>query len=220
MEFLDVPLFDDDFWKLLVRFAFNFAFVTILVRGIYYPAARRKDYLFTYFLISVLVFFICFTLKKFELGLGMALGLFALFGILRYRTDPIPIKEMTYLFVVIGLAVINALSNTKTSYAELLFTNGCIALVAYRLEKSPLLRPEQRQVLCYENIELIHAGRRDELLADVRQRTGLPIFRCEVGRIDYLRDTAILHAFYYDDGVSPPGAAREIPGPETPNSEG
>ena len=199
MEFLDVPLFDDDFWKLLVRFTFNLVFLTLIVRVIYFPNAKRKDYLFTYFVINVLVFFICFTLKKFELGLGMALGLFALFGILRYRTDPIPIKEMTYLFVVIGIAVINSLSNTKTSYAELVFTNLGIAVVALALERSPLLRAEQRQVIQYENIALIHTDRQAELLADVRKRTGLPISRVEIGRIDYLRDTAVVHAYYYDD---------------------
>ena len=106
--FLGVKLFDDDLWKLLFRFALNTAVMLLIVRMIYYPIARRKDYLFTYIMISILTFFICFTLKKFDLGLGMALGLFAIFGIIRYRTDPIPIKEMTYLFIIIGVSVINA----------------------------------------------------------------------------------------------------------------
>ncbi|MBT5404276.1 MAG: DUF4956 domain-containing protein, partial [Crocinitomicaceae bacterium] len=97
-----------DFWKLLFRFFMNFAVLFVIIRMIYYPIAKRKDYLFTYFLLSIIIFSICFTLKKFDLGLGMALGLFAIFGIIRYRTDPIPIKEMTYLFIVIGVSVINS----------------------------------------------------------------------------------------------------------------
>ena len=130
-EFLGIKFFDDDIYKLMFRFAIDFIAVVIIVRYIYYPSARKKEYMFTYFMISVLIFFICFTLKKFELGLGMALGLFALFGILRYRTGTIPIKEMTYLFMIIGLSVINALVNKKMSYAELAFTNVVIIGIAY-----------------------------------------------------------------------------------------
>jgi len=101
--FLGVPLFENDFWKLAFKFGMNLSVILIIVRAIYYPIAKRKDYLFTYIMISLVIFMICFTLKKFEMGMGMALGLFAIFGIIRYRTDPIPIKEMTYLFIVIGV---------------------------------------------------------------------------------------------------------------------
>ena len=104
MEFLGIPLFDDDFIKLTFRFLLNLVFTSIIIRFLYYRVSRRKDYLFTYYMISIIVFFLCFTLKKYELDLGMALGLFAIFGIIRYRTNPIPIKEMTYLFVVIGVS--------------------------------------------------------------------------------------------------------------------
>jgi hypothetical protein len=107
MEFLEIPLFDDDFYKMMVRFAINIFFLTIIIKFLYYSYSNRKDYLFTYYMIGIIVFFLCFTLKKFELDLGMALGLFAIFGIIRYRTNPIEIKEMTYLFVIIGVSVIN-----------------------------------------------------------------------------------------------------------------
>ena len=131
MEVIDIPLYDDDLVKMVIRFFINFAFLFIIVRCIYYRKYHKKDYLFTYFLISFVVFFICFTLKKFELDLGMALGLFAIFGILRYRTDQIKIREMTYLFIVIGISVINALSNKKMSYAELILCQIRVLLLLH-----------------------------------------------------------------------------------------
>ena len=114
MEFLGTPLWDsEDFLKLLVKGVFNLGIVIIIVRYIYYPATKNKDYLFTFLLISLTVFLLCVLLDSVKLQLGFALGLFAIFGIIRYRTDPIPIKEMTHLFLVIGISVVNALSNKK-----------------------------------------------------------------------------------------------------------
>ena len=198
-DFLGVDFWDNDFWKLVFRFAINTLFLLVIVRWIYYPIARRKDYLFTYVMISILTFFICFTLKKFDLGLGMALGLFAIFGIIRYRTDPIPIKEMTYLFIIIGVSVINALSNRKMSYAELAFTNGVIILATYGLEKLWLLKHETQKMIVFEKIDLIRPDRYDDLMADVSERTGLKINRIEVGKVNFLRDTATLLIYYYED---------------------
>ena len=197
MEFLEIPLYDDDMIKLIVRFTFNFVFMMLIVRYIYYPAAGKKDYLFTYFMINVLVFFICFTLKKFELELGMALGLFAIFGILRYRTDPIPIKEMTYIFVMIGIGVVNALANKKMSYTELVFTNGAITAIAFVLEKVKFLNNETKKVLTYEKIDLIAADKYPELVKDLETRTGLKINRAEIAKMDFLRDVATI-VIYYD----------------------
>ena len=152
-DFLGVSFYDKDFWKLLFKFCLNFSVVMIIVRALYYPIAKRKDYLFTYIMISTVIFMICFTLKKFEMGMGMALGLFAIFGIIRYRTDAIPIKEMTYLFIVIGVSVINALANKKMSYIELTFTNAAIIGATYALEKIWLLKHETQKNIIYENIE-------------------------------------------------------------------
>ena len=188
----------DDFLELLVRFFFNFGVALIIIRSIYYPITKRKDYLFTYLLFSVIVFFLCQLLSSVKLGLGFALGLFAIFGIIRYRTDPIPIKEMTYLFVVIGLAAINGLANKKISYAELIFTNLTIIAVTFALEKLWLVKGETRKTVVLEKIELIKPENYELLLEDLRERTGLNIHRVEIGRIDFLRDTARVRVFYYE----------------------
>ena len=199
LEFLGAPLFDPkDFWKLIVKTVFNLTVITIIVRYIYYPITKNKDYLFTYFLISLTVFLLCILLDNVKLQLGFALGLFAIFGIIRYRTDPIPIKEMTYLFLVIGISVVNALSNKKITHAELLFANFIIIFVAYGLERLWLLKHETRKNITYEKIELIVPEKREELLEDLRKRTGIDIIRVEVRRIDFLRDTANIRIFYYE----------------------
>ena len=134
--------------KLFVNFTFNFAVVAFIVRALYFPIARRKDYMFSYLLISNVIFLLCFLVNTIEIGLGLALGLFAVFTIIRYRTNPIPIKEMTYLFVVIGVSVINALA--QISYVEVLFTNLAIIILIYFLEKIWLLRYEISKTIIYE----------------------------------------------------------------------
>ncbi|MFT4523568.1 MAG: hypothetical protein ACI8ZN_002523, partial [Bacteroidia bacterium] len=140
MDFLGIPLFDDDFYKMMFRFALNMFFLSLIIRYLYFNTTRRKDYLFTYFMIGIMVFFLCFTLKKYELDLGMALGLFAIFGIIRYRTNSIDIKEMTYLFVVIGISVINSLANQKMSYAEIVGANTAIFLALFIIERKWLVK--------------------------------------------------------------------------------
>ena len=201
----DVEIFGSDFFdkkdfiELLVRSAFNFLIVGYIVRYLYYPVTKNKDYLFTYLLISVTVFFLCFLLENVKLELGFALGLFAIFGIIRYRTDPIPIKEMTYLFIVIGISVMNALVNKKISHAEVIFTNVMFIAITYGLEKIWLLKHESRKNITFEKIELILPERKEELLADLRERTGLNITRVEIRNIDFLRDTANLRIFYFED---------------------
>jgi hypothetical protein len=189
----------EDLTKLATRFAINLVFVLLIVRYVYYPVARRKDFLFTYILISIAVFLLCFMLENVKLELGFALGLFAIFGIIRYRTDPIPIKEMTYLFIIIGLSVMNALINKKISLAEMVFANSAILIAAYGLEKIWLLRHESQKIILYENIDLIQAGKRLELHADLERRTGLKINRVEIGKIDFLRDTALLLIYFFED---------------------
>lgn len=196
-DLLGVPLYDDDFLKLVVRFAINLTFLTVVVGGVYYRQSRSKDYLFTYYMLNVVVFLICFTLKKLELELGMALGLFAIFGVLRYRTDTIPIREMSYLFMVIGLAVINSLANRKVSWTELAFANLAVTALPALLESLPLLRQESREDVLYERIDLIRPENHAELIADLQQRTGLHLTRIELGQIDLLRDTVSITVFYY-----------------------
>ncbi len=200
MEFLGTPIFDaKDFFTLITKTIFNLVIITVIIRYIYYPVTKNKDYLFTYFLISLTVFLLCVLLDSVKLQLGFALGLFAIFGIIRYRTDPIPIKEMTYLFLVIGISVVNALANKKISHAELVFANLMLVFVVFGMERLWLLKPELRKNVIYEKIELIVPERRDELISDLQERTGINIIRVEVRRIDFLKDTANLRIFYYEN---------------------
>jgi len=191
-----------DFVELVIRFTFNMMVIGLIVRGLYYPITRRKDYLFSYILISGLVFLLCFLLDNVKLQIGFALGLFAIFGIIRYRTNPIPIKEMTYLFVVIGISVINALANTQVSYVELIFTNLAVIALIFLLEKIWLLKHETSKIIEYEKIDLIKPDRHNDLLNDLKSRTGLEIHRIEIGQINFLRDTVRIKIFYMDEGMS------------------
>lgn len=199
MELFGIKLVDiEDFTELFFRFVLNFGVVFILVRCLYYRVRKRKDYLFTYILISTVVFLLCFLLENVKLELGFALGLFAIFGIIRYRTFQMPIKEMTYLFLIIGISVINALANKKVSYLELGFTNLILIAVTYFLERMMVLRHESEKIINYEKIELIKPEKRTELIKDLETRTGLKINRLEIGKIDFLRDTARINIYYYE----------------------
>ena len=190
MEFLDIPLFDDDFYKMILRFFINLFFLTAIVKYIYHKNNQDKDYFFTFYAIGIVVFFLCFTLKKYELDLGMALGLFAIFGILRYRTVPLDVKEMTYLFVIIGISVINALSNKKMSYIEIITANSAIVFALYWLELYWISNFLMSKKIVYETIENIHPDNHEKLKKDLEQRLGIEIYDFEIGDINFLRDTA------------------------------
>lgn len=195
IEIIDISAF----LELLFRFALNLTVIIILVRWLYYSKTKRKDYLFTYILISSLVFLLCYLLESVSLQIGFALGLFAIFGIIRYRTNAIPIKEMTYLFMIIGISVINALTSTSTSLTDLLFTNTIIILLTFGLEKVWLLKHESSKLIVYEKINLIKSGNQEELIKDLQERTGInKINRVEVGKINFLRDICELTIFYYE----------------------
>ena len=197
MEFLDIPLFDDDFYKMLFRFCLNLAATTIIIRYLYYKKTKKRDYLFTYYMISIIVFFLCFTLKKYELDIGMALGLFAIFGIIRYRTDPIDIKEMTFLFIVIGISVINSLANKNMSYIEIISTNIAIIAAIALLESSKVLGNQFSRKIIYEKIENIKPENYHLLKEDLEDRIGLKINRICVDDVNFLKDTAKI-TIYYD----------------------
>jgi len=215
MEFLEVPLFDDDVFKLLVRFAINVFFLTIIVVFAIYPSQREREFAFTAVMMNVTVFFICFALKKLDLGIGMALGLFAIFGVLRYRTDAIRVKEMTYLFIVIGIAVINSLSNKSTSYAEVAIVNLLIfsaALLKERIVGNDPAKPtikerkaepgkQQKHTVEYDKLEWLGPEHRAELLADLRDRTGIHVLRVQIRNIDLRNSTATLTIWYDDPNV-------------------
>jgi hypothetical protein len=189
------------FLELFIRFSLNFIVIMILVRWLYYSTTRRKDYLFTYILISSVVFLLCYLLESVKLQIGFALGLFAIFGIIRYRTNAIPIREMTYLFLIIGVSVVNSLADEDTSVAEILFSNGAIIFATYGLEKLWLLKHESSKIVNYEKIDLIRPENYRELIKDLQQRTGIKkIKRVEVGKIDFLRDTCLLTIYYEEPG--------------------
>ena len=200
MELYGIDLFDlEDFSKLLFKFGINFIFLIIIVRLIYYRAKDDKDYVFTYIMFNILTFFICFLLRKVPMEMGFALGLFAVFGILRYRTEAIPIRQMTYLFIVIGISMINALSNKSVSIFEVLFTNGLITLITYLIDRLWFQTIEEKKNIVYEKIELIKPENKQELIKDLKERTGLPIHEVKVEKIDFLKDTAAVTIYYNRD---------------------
>ncbi|MCG8411080.1 MAG: DUF4956 domain-containing protein [Bacteroidales bacterium] len=186
----------DDFLELLFRFSLNFAIIFFIVRFIYYPRTLRRDFFFTFILISVVVFMMCFLLESVKLQLGFALGLFAVFGIIRYRTTTIPIKEMTYLFIVIGISVVNALVNKKISYVELAFANIAICTITYFVERLRTSESESFATITYERIELVNTQKKDELIRDLENRLSIKIHRIEIASIDYVRDTAKINVYF------------------------
>jgi hypothetical protein len=182
--------------ELIGRFALNFIVILILVRWFYFSTTRRKDFLFTYMLISSIVFLLCFLLENVMLQIGFALGLFAIFGIIRYRTHAIPIKEMTYLFLIIGISVINALANTA-SISEIIFTNLVMIFITYGLEKKWLLKHESSKSIIYEKINLILPEHHQDLIEDLQKRTGISkISRIEIGEVDFLKDVCRIIIFF------------------------
>ena len=194
-----ITWFSEDFYGLIMRFGINLFFLTLLIRVLYYSKTRRKDYLFTYYLIGTITFFLCFGLMQMDIETGMGLGLFAIFGIIRYRTDAIEIKEMTYLFMIIGISVVNALASNELSVSEVAVINVSVVLLTYILENLWLMKHETRKTINYERIDLIKPENYDLLKADLEKRTGLTINRVEVGKIDFLNDTAMVRIYYFAD---------------------
>lgn len=183
------------FPKLLFHFVFNLLITGGIIRFLYYPRSRRRDYFFTFMLTSTTIFMLLFLLDSVSIQVGFALGLFAIFGILRYRTEMLPIREMTYLFMIIGISVINALAK-DLGYIELVVTNSIFILVTWLMESSNILRHVSSKHIIYEKIELIKPENSEALLADLKKRTGLNITKVEVGTIDFLKDTAMLNVYY------------------------
>ena len=196
---LSISWYNNDFNTLLMRLLINLVFLTLVIRYLYYSKTKRKDYLFTYYLIGTITFFLCFGLKKLDIDTGMGLGLFAIFGIIRYRTDAIEIKEMTYLFLIIGISVINALASNQVSISEMVLINFTVVIMTYVLEYKWLVKHETRKTINYERIDLIVPEKYDLMKSDLEKRTGLSINRVEVGRIDFLNDTAQVRIYYFAD---------------------
>jgi hypothetical protein len=197
---IQIPM--ENFWTLAIRFGFNLIATFFVVVMLYARNSKRKEFYFSYFAISVAVFMLVFLLQDVTLELGFALGLFAIFGIIRYRTDAIPIKEMTYLFVIIAVSVINALSKDFLGYLELTLVNILLVGALWILEHILMLRQEDSLQVIYENIENIHEDRENELIADLEKRTGIKIRRYRIDKVDFLRDVARITIWFYVNGSS------------------
>ncbi len=193
-----------DLMVLLLRFSFNLLITWVIIHFLYYRRSGRRDYYFTFSLISIAIFFMIFMLGSIKLKIGFALGLFAIFGIIRYRTESMPVREMTYLFVIISLSVINALAEPdfiKNPYAmiELALPNVITVFMIWLYESNKWLTHYACKYIQYDNIALVTPQRRAELIEDLEKRTGIRPVRVEVGSIDFLRDTAIVKMYYEEE---------------------
>ena len=184
-----------------VSFLINLAIIIVIVRFIYYPRQRSKDYVFTFFAFNTIIFFVMSLLNDSSLSLGAGFGLFAIFSILRYRTDTIPIREMTYLFIVTALPVINSVLLGTYAYPEFIITNFAVISILYALEKGWGFKYEIRKTIQYERIDMIRPDKWNELLADLEERTGLPIKRIEIGSFNFLRDSARITIYCDSDAI-------------------
>lgn len=192
----------NSFTDLLFGFMLNISIVILVVRFIYYPRQRDKNYVFTFFAFNTIIFFVIGLLNDANISVGVGFGMFAIFSILRYRTDTIPIREMTYLFTLIALPVINSVLLKNAAYPEFAAVNMITLVVLFTLEQGWGFNYEARKTVIYERIEFIRPENWSLLLDDLRARTGLPIKRVEVGRLNFLRDTAQLTLFYDANAVA------------------
>lgn len=196
--------------------ALNLVVALLIVRGIYARGSQEQRYVFAFLAFNTVIYFVMALLTSVELSIGVGFGLFAIFSVLRYRTEETPIREMTYLFVLIALPVMNAVLMPAGALPQLLLANGAVAAVLAVLERGWGFCFEASRRVVYERIDLIQPARYDELLADLRQRTGLPVTRASVGRIDFLRDTAEITLFYDPAAMAHPALRRQQPGADSP----
>lgn len=189
--------------KLGLRFVVDFISVLVLIRLVYFPIYKKRELFFTYFVFNIVIFMICFLLNKVDLSMGAAFGLFAVFSMLRYRTEDISLKDMTYLFLVIAIGLISAVTKIKGAddSTEALFVgviNSLIIIVAYLLESKLLMKKESVKTIIYENINLIEASREQELIEDIKRRTGINVHRVSIQKIDFMKDSAQIKIFYFE----------------------
>lgn len=182
--------------EFLLGFLLNLLVAIIVVRFIYYPRTRDKHYVFTFLAFNTIIYFVLSLMVNSDLGVGVGFGLFAIFSVLRYRTDPVPIREMTYLFIILALPVMNSSGMLQTNWSLLILANSLVVLILWLLEKGWGFQYLTSQKVVYDNIELIVPARRAELIADLEQRTGQKISSVNIGNVDFLHDTAVIQVFY------------------------
>jgi len=191
MEIINIP----GLIELLLHFILNMLMVWIVVQFFYYPKSQRRDYYFTFLLISVSIFMLIFLMDGSKMKIGAALGLFAVFGIIRYRTESVPIREMTYLFFLVALSVVNGMAG-KLSITELLTANILFLISVAVSESNKLAKHTSCKFVKYDNIKLIVPERQEEMKADLEERLGVKVLNIEIGSVDFLRDTALIKVFY------------------------
>jgi hypothetical protein len=190
--------------KFGARFLINMVSVFILIRFIYYKMNKHRELFFTYFVFNLIIFFMCFFLNKVKISMGAAFGLFAVFSMLRYRTEDLSIKDMTYLFLVIAIGLMTAVIKLDDiayyyEFIIIIVINALVLVLTHVLESNVLIKQETAKQIIYENIELIKPEKRHELMADLELRTGQKINRISIGKIDFLRDTALIKIYFYED---------------------
>ena len=196
------------FVSLVIRFVINFIVVAVIARYFYFPKSNRRDYMFVFIIMSISIFMLVTLMEGDVMNTGAALGLFAIFGIIRYRTEAVPIREMTYLFMLVAVSVVNAMARAeyhpKSDYwsgvglLTIVFANLMFIMLAWLFESSKLVSSNCSKYIKYDNVALIAPDRREELKADLEKRTGLKILKVEVGMIDFLKDSCLIR-IYYDD---------------------
>jgi len=191
-----MPALSDTVISLLAHLALNLFFTGIVVRLVHYRVYRNRDYVFTYVLLNLVTFSLVYLLSSVPVQLGFALGLFAVFGILRYRTEAIQVRNLTYLFVVIALALLNALARAAISLPELIIVNVVIVGMVWLLESAPFSGREESRLVRYDRLDLLGPETSAALLDDLRKRTHLPVERYEIGDVDLLRDCATITVHY------------------------
>ena len=197
--------------ELGIRFAMNLLVCWILVHFFYYRKSRRRDYYFTFMVFSSAMLTLLYIMGNVEVGIGLTLGLFAIFGIIRYRTETVPIREMTYLFVIIALAAVNGLAplyrivdlSSAPHYAlswgnvgVMALVNLLIVVLIWILESEKLVRHTTSKLVLYDRIELIVPEKREELIADLEKRLGVHVDNVEIGHVDFLKDAAFIKVYY------------------------
>ncbi len=204
MNFLDFTI-TADFWQMLLRFAICMFVNWVIIDRLYYAKSHRRDFYFTFMLISVAIFFLVFFMvfvldeMKGKTGMGVGIGLFGIFSIMRYRTDAMPVREMTYLFLLISLSVLNALAESVT-IVELLVTNVIVIICVWMCELK--LKVQPFKLIQYDRIDLIKPSNREDLIDDLERRFELKVLKVEVGGIDTLRDMAVLKVYYEGNEIT------------------
>lgn len=192
---MELDLFDKLGEKFFIRLLINIAAVAVLIGLVYFRNYKKKDHIFTFMMFNVVIFLITYMLNKVGMSFGAAFGLFAVFSILRYRTENISEKDMTYLFIVIAIGLINSVA--KATYFEMIILNGIIALIAWLLDANLLWKADKFKIVYYEKIELIKSQHYEALLKDLTERTGLDVYKVTVEEIDFLRDSAQLKVYHH-----------------------